>query len=353
MRMVSVSYVEAGSVLAQPVVDSAGRVLLRTGVVLTEVYIQRLQRLGFATLSIEDPNLEDVKIHMAIEPRTKEKAYDAVKSVRDCVETNRLLRMNELRSTVQRMIADLLGGHDVLGYLTDVKGYDEYTFHHSVNTTILALVLGLSCGYKEENLLEIGLGTLMHDIGKIKVPAAILNKKDPLTKEEFDIIRCHATDGYKLLRQNEDMGLIAAHVALQHQERWDGSGYPRGLKGKDIHEYGRIAAIADVYEALTSSRVYRGANEPYQAYEYVMANAGVLFDPQLVNIFAQHIAIYPNGSGIVLSNGQRGNVVKQNLGYPSRPWVRIFYLGEERLPVPLDYNLMDMLSLLIVGTDNR
>lgn len=353
MRAVSVYYVQAGEVLAQPVIDAVGRVLLSTGVQLTDVYIQRLQRLGYSTLFIEDSRLEDVDIQLAIEPRTREKAFEAVRTIRNCVETNRLLRMNELRSTVQCMIADLLGGKDVLGYLSDVKGYDEYTFHHSINTAILALVLGMAVGYKESELLELGLGAIMHDIGKIKIPSALLNKKEPLKPEEFDIIKQHASDGYKILRQNDELGLIAAHVSLQHQERWNGSGYPRGLKGLEIHEYGRIVGIADVYEALTSTRVYRNANEPYEAFEYLLAHSGVLFDPKLVEIFTKHVAIYPNGSGVLLSNGQRGNVVKQNVGYPSRPFIRMLYEGNAQLDPPVDINLLQHPSLLITGTDNK
>lgn len=120
-----------------------------------------------------------------------------------------------------------------------------------------------------------------------------------------------------------------------------------------IHEYGRIATIVDVYVALTSKRVYRDAIQPYQAYEYVMAHSGILFDPKLLNLFSQHVAIYPDGSGIRLSNDQRGNVVKQNVGYPGRPHVRMFYQGDELLHPPIDYNLAENPSLLIVGTKNK
>lgn len=353
MRQVNVFYLTEGDILAHPVLDATGRVLLTKGVKLSNLYIHKLQSLGVDTVLVEDDRLDDVVIYMPIAPRTKEAAYQAVKSVRHCLETHRSIQTIEMRDMLKRMISDLLGFEGVLGYISDFRGYDEFTFHHSVNTTILSLVLGMSAGFTESKLLECGLGVLMHDIGKIKIPNTLLNKKETLTEEEFNEIKQHAVYGFEILRRIDEFGLLASHVALQHHERWDGSGYPRRLKETAIHEYGRIAAIADVYEALTSKRIYREAIQPYQAYEYVMAHSGVFFEPKLIDIFSQRISIYPDGSGIILSNGQRGNVVKQNMGYPDRPYVRMFYQENEPLHLSIDYNLMDHPSLLIVGTENH
>ncbi len=174
---------------------------------------------------------------------------------------------------------------------------------YSVNTTVLSLIIGIGRNYSTDQLLELGMVVLMHDIGKLKVPEKILNKTDPLTKEEFEEIKKHAMYGYEMLRLNQDISLLSAHVALQHQEKYDGSGYPRGLKGKEIHEYARIATISDVYEALTSVRVYRGAMEPYKAYEFITVNSGSHFDPEFVKAFCKNVAVYPNGTGVVLSYG--------------------------------------------------
>lgn len=353
MRQVNVFYLNEGEILAHPVLDVNGRILLTSGVKLTGPYIHKLQSLGVDMVLIEDDRLDDVVIHMPITPRTKESAYQAVKSVRHCLESNRLVRSKDLRDMLKRMVSDLLCFEGVLGYVSDFRGFDDFTFHHSVNTTILALILGMAAGYNESKLLECGIGVLLHDIGKIKIPNAILNKIDKLTEEEFEEIKKHSNFGYEILRQINDFGLISAHVSLQHHERWDGSGYPRGLKGTAIHEYARIAAIADVYEALTSKRVYRDAIEPYQAHEYIIAHSGIYFEPKLTNIFSQQIAIYPDGSGILLSNGQRGNVVKQNVGCSARPYVRMLYQGDEPLQPPVDYNLVEHPSLLIVGTVNH
>ena len=118
---------------------------------------------------------------------------------------------------------------ELICHLTEIQGFDDYTFHHSVKTTILALVLGIASGYSEQKLIELGMGALMHDIGKIKIAEVILYKKTPLTDAEFAEITQHTTYGFDILRKNNDLSLLSAHVAFQHHEKWDGSGYPRGL----------------------------------------------------------------------------------------------------------------------------
>ncbi|SPF53139.1 HD domain protein [Candidatus Desulfosporosinus infrequens] len=353
MRQVNVFYLGEGETLAHPVIDANGRILLSVGVKLTDLYIRKLQALGVDMVLIEDDRLDDVVIQTAITPRTKEAAYKAVKSVRQCLENNRLIRTDDMLDMLKRMISDLLSFDGILGFVSDFRGFDDFTFHHSVNTTIFALIMGMANGYNQSKLLEAGIGVLMHDIGKLKIPNETLNKIEKLTDEEFGQIKQHTNFGYEILRKIDNFGLMSAHVALQHHERWDGSGYPRGLKGTEIHEYARIAAISDVYEALTSKRIYRDAIQPYQAYEYVMAHSGTLFEPKLISIFAEHISIYPVGSGVLLSNGQRGNVVSQNVGYPDRPYLRMLYQGDVPLHPPIDYNLVEHPSLLIIGTENR
>ena len=355
MRLVNIRYVVEGSVLARPVINSSGTVLLQAGVCVTASYIGRLMAMGYDVLFIKDERLEDVELHMSITGQTREAAYKTIENVSKYIESGNesSLNVSSVRVTIQQMLNDLLFSADILGNLTEIQGYDDYTFHHSINATIIGLVLGLASGYSEPKLLEFGMGILMHDIGKIKVPEEILNKKEPLTGAEFEEIKKHPTYGFDILRKNNDFSLLSAHVAFQHHERWDGSGYPRGLKGSEIHEYGKLAAIADVYEALTSKRVYRKAIEPNEAYEYIVSQSNQHFDPLVLEVFKRHIAVYPSGSGILLSNGQRGNVVKQNSSFPNRPLVRAFYQNEEPLTAPIDYNLADYPSLMIVAVDNR
>ncbi|MFA6808906.1 MAG: HD-GYP domain-containing protein, partial [Eubacteriales bacterium] len=194
---------------------------------------------------------------------------------------------------------------------------------------------------------------IMHDIGKTMISRDIINKKGRLKEEEYAEIKKHCLFGFDVIRKNRDFSLHSAHVALQHHEQWLGTGYPRGIKGEDIHEYGRIAAVADVYDALTSVRPYRGAMQPYEAYEYIVAQSGYQFDPEIVRIFMKCVAVYPLGTGVLLSNGQRGNVIRQNPGFSTRPVVRVIYQGDEPLDNPVDYDLAKHLSLMITKVENK
>ena len=191
MRLVNIRYVVEGSVLARPVINSSGTVLLQAGVRVTVSYIERLMDMGFDVLFIEDDRLEDVEFHRSITGRTRETAYKTIKNVSKYIECGQdsCLEATSVRTTVKQMINDLLFSADVLGNLTEIQGYNDYTFHHSVNTTIIGLLLGLAAGYSNGKLLEFGMGVLMHDIGKIKVPEEILNKKAPLTGAEFEDIK--------------------------------------------------------------------------------------------------------------------------------------------------------------------
>ena len=340
MRLVNIAYVEEGEVLARPLISPNGKILLQSGVRLTRNYIEKLQQLGIDTMFIEDDTFDDVEIHTTVSTQTREVAYAALQNLSKNLNGNNMsnLNLDEVERAVQNIIEDLLCSHDLVFNVHEIQGYDDYTFQHSVNTTIIALIMAISMGWPQNRLLELGMGVLMHDVGKIKVPPEILNKKGPLTEGEFAEIKKHAEYGFEILRQCRDVNLLSAHVALQHQERWDGSGYPRGLKGTEIHEYGRLAAVADVYEA----------------YEYVVANSGKLFEPKIVkDTFTKCITPYPNGSGIRLSNGQRGNVVKQNPCFPTRPYVRITHDGDKPLPFPLDYDLADNPSLVIIAIENK
>lgn len=355
MRLVSVHFLQEGAVLARPVINSVGQVLLREGITLTTNYINRLKNYGFDVVFIEDDRLDDVEIRIIISEETRKIAYETIKKLSNYIGDGQenLLEMGPVRNTVLKMINDVLYNTDIVGNLSEIRGYDTYTFHHSINTTILALIMGIALGYSEQKLLELGMGVLMHDMGKIKVPDEILNKTTPLTEDEFAVIKRHTTSGYDILRKNQDISLFSAHIALQHHEKWDGGGYPRGLKGEEIHEYGRIAAIADVYEALSSKRVYRAALEPYQAYEYIMAHSGTHFEPRILNVFARNIAVYPTGCGVILNNGQQGNVIRQNPAFPNRPVVRALSHNDRPLTPPVDYNLSELPTLFIVGVQNK
>jgi len=349
MRLVNVNYVKEGSILARPIKNDLGQTLLGEDVVLTKAYITKLKDLGYDMIFIKDDRFKDVEMKFAISDKTKESAFQALKSVTSAIETDREAEVDVevVKNAVQNIIKDLLHSIDILSNLYEIMGYDKYTFYHSINTTVIALVIGMKKGLDQDSLLELGMGVLMHDIGKTRISKELLNKKEALNQEDFEEIKKHTIYGYEVIRKNHDFSLHSAHVSLQHHEKWQGGGYPRGLKGKDIHEFGRIAAVADVYEALTSKRPYRNAMEPYLAYEYIVAQAGWQFDPEIVDTFVKSIAVYPIGIGVELSNGMRGNVIRQNPELPNRPVVRVIGKGDQEFDDYIDFDLSKHHSLMI------
>jgi HD-GYP domain-containing protein (c-di-GMP phosphodiesterase class II) len=169
---------------------------------------------------------------------------------------------------------------------------------------------GISLEYDELKLRDLGVGALLHDIGKIEIDPEILNKSGRLLPEEAVEIKGHPIKGFEILRKNPDISLISAHCAYQHHERFDGSGYPRRLNGEQIHEFAHIVAIADVYDALTSDVSYRRAVPVYEAIAIILKASGTLFDENLVNYFIENIAIYPIGTVVRLNTNQIGVVVR-------------------------------------------
>lgn len=186
----------------------------------------------------------------------------------------------------------------------------------------------------EKNLEILGLGAILHDVGKMLVPLEILRKPGQLTEKEFEQIRKHADYGFHLIKNVHTVSLLVANCAYQHHERLDGSGYPRGIKGDEIHYFGKIIAVADVFDAVTSNRVYRNAMLPHQGLEVLYAGVGRKFDNTIIEAFRRAVAIYPNGLSVELNDGRKGVVSAQNEGIGDCPMIRILEENGEQIKEP-------------------
>ncbi len=187
----------------------------------------------------------------------------------------------------------------------------------------------------------IGIGAMLHDVGKLQIPTNILFKPGRLTDEEYEMMKQHARFGFDILRNLHSISLLVAHCAFQHHERLDGSGYPRGLVEKDIHPYAKIIAVADVFDAVTSDRVYRDKMLPSQGIELIQSGSGTMFDTSVVEAFKRSIVHYPNGTILLLSDGRRGVVAKQNTNNSALPFVRIFEENNSILKSTYMINLVE------------
>jgi HD-GYP domain-containing protein (c-di-GMP phosphodiesterase class II) len=311
MRIISTNDLHEGMVLARSVYDSAGRIVLAKGVSLKRQYIKRLVELGYAYVYVLDPweTLEDACVDEPISEQTRIQAVASLREAMDSIRRTGSADLRHLSRIVDEIIDEISSNPDVLVSVVDIKGYDNYTYSHSVNVCVLAVLLGLEKGLNRSDVKDLGEGAILHDIGKLFIPDEILNKNGPLTDEEFELVRRHTNDGFEVLRRKRSISLFSAHVAYQHHERLDGSGYPRRLTGDDIHEFAKAVAIVDSYDAMTSDRAYRSALPPHEAISILVRETGGKYDRDLVGRFMKLVAMYPVGSVVRLSSGEVCTVV--------------------------------------------
>lgn len=349
MRLIGIISAKPGDILGETVLTQDGTIMLKQGVILTQRYIDKLTELGIGYLYIEDDMLGDVK---AQDPEFLEIKRDVVKllskSFINLKYNNTKPQLNKTVEVISDMVEYLLNNKEISNnHLTEIKTHDNYTYIHSLNTCVISLFFGVQQSYTRSMLIDLGVGALLHDIGKTKIPNSILNKMGKLTKEEFEIMKSHSTLGYEM---TEKLGYIterSRRVIYEHHERIDGSGYPKGLVDKRISKFAKIAAISDVYDAIVSDRVYRKGISGNEAYEFILGGAGTFFDWDLVNIFKNNFSIYSLGVCVKLSNGLEGFVVRDNKGFPDRPIVRVTYNQEGKAIEPIEIDLLEKLDMCI------
>jgi putative nucleotidyltransferase with HDIG domain len=226
--------------------------------------------------------------------------------------------------------------------LTAMRSYDNYTFTHMVNVSILTMGQARALGIEGRLLREFGLSALMHDIGKVRTPKEILNKTDKLTDPEFEIMRRHTVDGAEILRRTPEMPILAPVVAFEHHLRIDGTGYPFGAKRVGLNIGTMLCGIADVYDAMRSQRSYQQAHPTDRILAVLKRNDGTQFDQNLVRRFVQLLGIYPPGNLVRLTSGEIAVVTHAHAPDPHRPRVRVLIAADgTRLDLPYDRNLWE------------
>lgn len=359
MRLISITNVLPGMVLAKPILSESGVVLVGKDAELTSRMIKTLQMMGIEHLYIRTPYTDDIEIHDIISPETRRRAYQQIKEAFREFETYNSKKYifssgkmeRSFRPVLENIISELVEQKKVLDLVSTLYISDQEVYTHSFNVTVYATALAIREGLNQKQLLEFGIGAILHDIGKVGIPPEILNKPGKLTTEEFEQIKKHAEYGFELLRKQEHIPLIAAHMAFQHHERIDGTGYPRGLSGPEIHPFAKILAVSDVYDALTCHRVYRRAMLPHDALEILYAGSGTQFEQSYVESFRNTVAAYPIGLTVTLSTGEIGVVVDYNQSLPSRPIVRVIKDAEQADITPYEIDLSKKLNITITNCE--
>jgi len=249
------------------------------------------------------------------------------------VRIGKQIKGEEVEGVVGVVTDSILRNRDALVSLTRIKQKDNYTFQHSVSVCVLLISLCRELGYEHATIKDAGFGGLLHDVGKMRVPDEILNKPGALTAEEFEIMKSHAALAPDILRQTPGISQLAIDIAAQHHERYDGTGYPYGLMGEEISVFSQLTAIVDVYDAMTSVRVYKKAMDPVEVLRKIYELRSFHFNDQLVLRFIRMIGIYPVGTLVGLKSGYLAVVLKQHQEDLLRPQVRIFMNMKRRCMV--------------------
>jgi len=341
MYETSVRNLKEGDVLAKAIVGKNGMVILNKGTKLTQSYIKRLNEYGVSSVHIEkkiEKKVEKISLSIA-KPMTKDKVINQspVRN-RDFIYNAIMDRANQFTMTsvklssekqarlinmLRQTLVDILAQPRTVELLLTLHDYDHYLFTHSLNVAIWSALMGMELEYNSSQMLELLLGALLFDIGMTQIPVEIVKSNGTLTKMQWETLKRHTTIGYTLMTSIEGMPHMSAMCALQHHERFDGSGYPLNLKGNSITEYAQIVAIADCYDALTSSRMHRMAYTVQEAIEFMFAAGNYFYNADLVKVFLKPITAYPLSSILTLSNGQMAVVSSYSSAIAHRPVVKI------------------------------
>lgn len=267
-------------------------------------------------------------------------AIDALREFGERAASSKPLSVYHLRDAARSLVDNVLGNRGAMLELGGLKTHDEYTFFHSVNVTILSVALGSLISTNRRFLNSLGVGALIHDIGKLTVGLDILNKPGPLSAEEWEIMRLHPVHGAEVAASMRGLDRSSIVVILEHHMRYDLDGYPERNPRRLQHLTGRIVALADAYDAMTSKRSHAAARPPDEAIEILARNAGTAFDPTLVRMFTQMMGIYPPRSVVRLSSGEIAIVIRPN-GDIVMPCVRVIAASDGALVGPHDVDLSD------------
>ncbi len=294
-----------------------GRIQLEEQVDTAAADIIAIRRLYIEASSVAEEVWEAARVEVAPDPR---QARNLIEQLSQAVSSNRT----------------------ALLALTALKEYDNYTFTHMVNVSILTMAQARALGIDGVLLREFGLAGLMHDIGKVRTPAEILRKPDRLTDDEMVVMRRHVVDGAEILRRTPEIPSIAPVVAFEHHLRSDGTGYPVGVSRPKLNLATMLCSIADVYDAMRSQRAYQGSLPTERILEVMRRADGHQFDQHLVRRFTQLLGIYPPGNLVLLDDGAIAVVLQVHAPDPHRPRVRLIMDSKRRrLLTPVDVNLFE------------
>ncbi|MEG0307187.1 MAG: HD-GYP domain-containing protein [Clostridium sp.] len=349
MKLTLLKDLKGHEILGKDIITAYGKVLLKKGIVITSDIKRKIEQQGIFFIYVEHDDLKDIKDDTELINLKKNVLQTLPNMFKDLIGCDEKSIKKSI--TVLDDLVDYVQNENYINLnLYEVKLYDDYTYIHSVDTSIMSIFLGVNMNYSKERLRELAVASLFHDIGKTRISNEIINKPSELSDEEFKEIKKHPEYGMEILKNNPMVSDEIISGVISHHEKYDGNGYPFKLKGDEISEFAKIISVCDVFTAITSDRSYRKKFDPREAYELILAETYRSFDPEIIKLFKETFAVYPLGCPVRLSNNLFGYVVNQNKGYPDRPIIRIVKNEINNKVTPYDINLKDIINVVIVNT---
>lgn len=354
MQRVRTSNLVPGMISAEDVYSYNNQLILPKGTELTDKIITRLEFYSVLAIKVEDKMASEVgsSVDESLDGASNETSFSSITenlsysekikattqfkefkknfventealqgNLRKIVEDNAPINADELLSSVSNLISESSTSIGIFDMLHNMRNYDDLTYVHSMSVSLICNIFGKWLGYSEDDIRILTLAGLLHDIGKLTIPEAIIKKPGRLTDQEFNIIKTHTVQGYNILKKQDIDERIKA-AALMHHERNDGSGYPLGYPDEKIAEFAKIVAIADVYDAMTAARVYRGPLCPFKVVAIFEAEGLQKYDSRFILTFLQHISETYMNNRVSLSDGTVGDIVMINKNALSRPMIK-------------------------------
>jgi putative nucleotidyltransferase with HDIG domain len=336
---IHITDVRPGDRLAEDIFNSFGLHVLSKGTILNEKELSRMYQHQVDYIEIEWRQSQTTKAkESTYNPLLRPLYNDAIAGAEQlferALEEGRIYE-EDIKESFQPLVENFRTERDVVSLLLMLNSQDDYTYQHSVQVGMLSYYIARWLGWSEEEMVRAGKAGFLHDIGKCKIADAILNKPGKLSQEEYAIIQNHPQFGYDILKNSFDDPDIAL-AALQHHERMDGKGYPQGLTRENIHPMARIVAVADVYSAMISSRVYSVKKDLLHVLRELHQISFQELDPEVTHTFIRHMVPNFIGKKVELSNGQTGNIIMTHPTDYFRPLVQV---GDQFVDLSVQQNL--------------
>lgn len=345
-RYVNIFECLPGSVIAEDIYDSNGMLIISKKATATEYIINKLADFGIEHIAVYEPSEvieSNIKQTDLIEFRKNYKRnVDTIKQVLKDLASGKNIDQHKMNHLTESIYSEKKSNYHIIECINEVKNVDEYTYTHSINVSIYSMLISKWMNLSKKKVKDIVQAGLLHDIGKSRIPIEILNKKGPLLPNEFEQIKKHSVIGYNLTKHIPGLSEEIRKAILMHHEREDGNGYPFGIRGDKISLYAKIISVADVYDALTSERVYKRRITPFDTFREFEKIGYGYFDTKVMLTFLSNISNYYIGSKVRMNTGEIGEIVYVPPQCISKP---IILIGDTHIDLSVDsrYSIVEMI----------